>query len=117
MTAAMRVRGARGTALWMLVAIGGAVAARDGRLLALSPVQTLLKGRAKAAAQLFSSGFGAAISSLLCLASVQYVRAVKPLGKILVYGIPVWVIQLVLPLGFGIIAWRLVWRAFWLVPI
>ena len=30
--------------------LGGAIAARDRRLLALSPVQTLLKGRAKAAA-------------------------------------------------------------------
>jgi len=26
---------------------------------------------------------------------------VKPLGKILVYGIPLWIIKLVLPIGFG----------------
>src|SRR5258708_21158083 len=72
--------------------LGGAIAARDGRLLALSPVQTLLKGKAKVSAQIFSGGFAAAISSFLCLSSIQYVRAVKPLGKILVYGIPLWVI-------------------------
>src|SRR5436305_1789890 len=42
--------------------LGGAIAARDGRLLALSPVQTLLKGRPKAAAQIFSHGFAGAIS-------------------------------------------------------
>src|SRR5688572_2324967 len=41
--------------------LGGALAARDGRLLALSPAQTLLKGTPKAAAQVFSSGFAAAI--------------------------------------------------------
>ena len=35
----------------------------------------------------------------------------KPLGKILVYGIPVWVIQLFLPLGFGLITLRLIWHA------
>ncbi|MCX6912083.1 MAG: TRAP transporter small permease subunit, partial [Verrucomicrobia bacterium] len=40
--------------------LGGAIAARDRRLLALSPVQTLLKGRARTAAQIFSSGFAAA---------------------------------------------------------
>jgi C4-dicarboxylate transporter DctM subunit len=91
--------------------LGGAIAARDGRLLALSPVQTLLKGTAKTAARIFSSGFAAAISFFLLLASLQYVLAVKPLGKILVYGVPVWVIQLFLPLGFGLVALRLVWHA------
>lgn len=90
--------------------LGGAIAAREGRLLALSPAQTLLKGGAKAAARLFSSGFGAAICVFLCLSSYGYVMAMKPLGKILVYGIPVWVVQLILPLGFGLIALRLVWR-------
>ena len=91
--------------------LGGAVAARDSRLLALSPVQALLKGRAKTAARIFSSGFAAAISFFLFLASLQYVLAVKPLGKVLVYGVPVWVIQLFLPLGFGLVALRLVWHA------
>src|SRR4051794_7464488 len=87
--------------------LGGAIAARDGRLLALSPVQTLLKGRAKTAARLFSSSFAATITFFLCLASIQYVLAVKPLGKVLVYGIPVWTIQLVLPFGFGLVGLRL----------
>ena len=91
--------------------LGGAIAARDQRLLALSPVQTLLSGRARVAAHIFSSGFAAAICFFLCLASLQYVLALKPLGKILVYGVPVWVIQLFMPLGFGLITVRLVWHA------
>ena len=91
--------------------LGGAIAAREGRLLALSPAQTLLKGRWKSAAHIFSNGFAAAICFFLCVASVRYVLAMKPLGKILVYGIPVWVIQLILPVGFGLIALRLVSRS------
>ena len=91
--------------------LGGAIAARDGRLLALSPVQTLLKGRARTAAQIFSSGFAAAITFFLFLASLQYVLEMRPLGKILVYGIPTWVIQLILPIGFGLVMLRLVWHA------
>jgi tripartite ATP-independent transporter DctM subunit len=91
--------------------VGGAVAARDERLLALSPAQTLLKGRARTGARIFSGGFAAAISAFLCVASVQYVLDVRPLGKILVYGIPVWVVQMILPAGFGVVAWRLVWHA------
>src|SRR5258708_35655652 len=51
--------------------LGGAIAARDGRLLALSPVQTLLKGRAKAAGRIFSSRFAVAISVFLFLASFE----------------------------------------------
>jgi tripartite ATP-independent transporter DctM subunit len=90
--------------------VGGAVAAREGRLLALSPAQRFLAGRALAAAQIFSGGIAGAISFFLCLASAQYVMDVRPLGKILVYGIPVWVVQLVLPLGFGVIACRLLWQ-------
>jgi tripartite ATP-independent transporter DctM subunit len=91
--------------------VGGAVAARDERLLALSPAQTLLKGRAKTGARIFSSGFAAAISGFLCVASFQYVLDVRPLGKILVYGIPVWVVQMILPAGFGAVACRLLWHA------
>ena len=91
--------------------VGGAVAARDRRLLALSPLQALLRGRPKAAARAFSSSFGAAVTAFLCLASLQYVLAMKPLGKTLVYDIPVWIIQLILPIGFGVIAIRLVWHA------
>lgn len=90
---------------------GGAIAAREGRLLALAPVQTLLKGKSKTAAIIFSNGFGAAISGMLCVSSWKYIMDLKPLGKILVYGIPVWVVQLVMPLGFGVIALRLLWRA------
>jgi len=48
---------------------------RFGRLLALSPVQTLLKGKAEGQAQIFSAGFAAAISFFLCFASIQYVKA------------------------------------------
>jgi tripartite ATP-independent transporter DctM subunit len=91
--------------------VGGAIAARQGRLLALSPAQTMLKGRPKAIAHILSSGFAAAVSVFLCAAGVQYVREMKPLGKILVYGIPVWVIQIVMPIGFGLIALRLLWHA------
>src|ERR1022692_2506796 len=61
--------------------LGGAIAARDGRLLALSPVQTLLTGRARVAAKIFSSGFAAAICFFLCLASMQYRSEERRVGK------------------------------------
>src|SRR5262245_29670706 len=91
--------------------LGGAIAAREDRLLALSPAQTLLKGRAKSAARIASHTIAVAITSFLCVAGYQYAMAMRPLGKILVYGIPVWTLLLFLPFGFGVIALRLLWHA------
>lgn len=88
--------------------LGGALAARDGRLLALTPAQSLLRGRAHTVARIFSASVAGCISAFLCVASVQFVWATKPLGKVLAYGLPVWVVQLVLPIGFGVIALRLI---------
>src|SRR5256885_2832813 len=51
--------------------LGGAIAAREGRLLALSPAQTFLKGWAKTAAHVFSSAFAAAICFFLCWTSIE----------------------------------------------
>src|SRR5437867_3081610 len=42
--------------------LGGAIAAREGRLLALSPAQTFLKGKLKIVARIFSSGIAGAVS-------------------------------------------------------
>ncbi len=91
--------------------LGGMLAARERRLLALSTVTTFLKGRWQVFACIFSSSFAAGISVFLCVAAAQLVQAEKEAGKILAYGIPLWTIQLVMPVGFGIIALRVLWRA------
>jgi len=98
--------------LTMLIGLlGGALAARERRLLALSTLTTFLKGWSQVLARVFSSAFAAGISVFLCVAAAQLVQAEKQGGKILAYGIPLWTIQLVMPLGFGVIALRLLWGA------
>ncbi len=91
--------------------MGGAIAARHKRLLALSTVANFLKGRVKSAAQIFSSAFAAAISIFLCAASVRFLLTEKEAGSTVAYDIPTWVLQLVLPIGFVLIAWRLLRHA------
>jgi C4-dicarboxylate transporter DctM subunit len=91
--------------------IGGAIAARQERLLALSTVTAFLKARAKSAARLFSGGFAAAFSAILFLASLRFVLQQREAGNILAYGVPIWLVQAILPLGFAIIALRLLWHA------
>ncbi len=91
--------------------LGGALAAREGRLLTLSTLMDFLKGQGQVFARVFSSAFAAGISVFLCVAAAQLVQTEKEAGKILAYGILLWTIQLVMPLSFGVIALRLLWRA------
>src|SRR5712692_3864422 len=91
--------------------LGGMFAARDRRLLALSTLTTFLKGRWQAFARVFSSAFAAGITVFLCLAALQLVQSEKSGGALLAYGIPRWTVQMIMPLGFGVIALRLLWHA------
>ncbi len=91
--------------------LGGMLAARDRRLLSLSTLANFLKGRWQTFARVFSSAFAAGITVFLCLAALQLVQSEKGGGKILAYGIPLWTVQLIMPLGFGVIALRLLWHA------
>jgi C4-dicarboxylate transporter, DctM subunit len=91
--------------------IGGVIAARENRLMPLSTLTTLLKGRMKAAALIFSGTCSATVVALLSWASWQFVLSERPSGDILAYGIPVWVVQLVMPIGFALLTFYLVWNS------
>jgi tripartite ATP-independent transporter DctM subunit len=91
--------------------LGGALAARDGRLLALSTLTNFLPDRWRTFARVFSSGVAAGITVFLCVAALQLVGMEREAGKFLARGIPLWIAQLVMPVGFGLIAFRLLRRA------
>ena len=91
--------------------LGGAVAARDGRLLSLSALTAVLHGRAKTMAAVVSQSFAAVVTAFLCVASVQFVQSEIPSGQAIAYGIKTWYVEMLLPLGFGVIAGRLWWHA------
>ncbi|HLP02882.1 MAG TPA: TRAP transporter large permease subunit [Opitutaceae bacterium] len=91
--------------------LGGAIAARDNRLLALSAAAQWVKGGVLTFSRIVGYGFAAAVSAVLALASWEFVMSQRPLGKIFAYGVPVWVVQLLLVIGFALIAVRLVWHA------
>jgi C4-dicarboxylate transporter DctM subunit len=96
----------------MVGMLGGAIAARDGRLLCLSTIEEHMRpGPWKRAARIFSSAIAAAVAAFLGLASYQFVETEREAAKILVYGLPVWVVQLVFPAGFAVIALRMLWRS------
>lgn len=91
--------------------IGGTVAAREGRLLSLSALTTLMPPRLRMMANAWSGSISAVIAGLLCAGSVEFVRTDSASGNLIAANFPAWWLQLCMPLGFGLIAWRLAWRA------
>lgn len=89
--------------------LGAAVAAREERLLTLA-VTPLLTGRYAPLARTLSGSVAAAISVLLAMAALEFVAIERDAGNVLVYGVPIWVALIPLPLGFGLIALRLMWH-------
>ncbi len=91
--------------------VGGAVAAREGKLLALSALTTVMPPRWRVVANGWSGSIAAVIAGFLCVASVEFVRTDREGGTMIMEGFPAWWLQIVMPLGFGIIALRLAWSA------
>lgn len=91
--------------------LGPALAARDGRLLTISTLQLVLPGRMRTLAHVFSNNVAAIITAFLCIASLQYVQYERSAGAELISGLPLWWVELFLPVGFALILVRLLWRA------
>ena len=95
--------------LWVTF-LGAALAAREGKLLALATGEFLPKGVWQTTARIFAAAVGAGVSALLCRASIDLIVIERLSGTEVAIGLPVWVAQLAMPIGFGLIAVRLVWR-------
>ena len=90
--------------------LGGAIAARDNRLLAMSVATHWFKGGWLTFARVFSFGFAAAITAVLTHASWDFVQSQRSLGKEFAYGIPTWTVQLLIVIGFALVTVRLIWN-------
>ena len=92
--------------------LGAVMAAREGRLITLSNLEEMfLRGRARDASRMVCAAASASISVLLGVAGLQFVQSEREFPTILAYGVPTWWIELALPLGFFLVAWRLVLRS------
>ncbi len=99
--------------LTLVVALlGGALAARDDRLLALATGSLLPSGPIAVAAKSLAGFVGATVAGLLARAGIDLVRLERGAGRMITEGVPVWAFQVLLPLGFAAIAWRIVRASF-----
>ena len=91
--------------------VGGAIAAREKRLLGISTISQFLKGPWKIAAGVFANSWAAVVTSVLGYAGYLFLLDERGAGNEIAYGVARWWIQIVLPVGFGLIAVRLVWNS------
>lgn len=89
---------------------GGAVAAREGRLLSPALGELLPIGAWRGTARLYSGIVGAIVSIWLAFAALDFARSEPGIFEVGRLKIPLWAIELVLPAGFGLVALRVLWR-------
>jgi tripartite ATP-independent transporter DctM subunit len=90
--------------------LGAAIAARDGKLLALATGTFIPAGPWRRAADLVAAAFGACSAAILGWGGWQMAMIERQAGTDIGAGIQAWVAQLVLPLAFALIALRVIWR-------
>ena len=95
--------------LWVAL-VGAMLAARIDRLLAL-PTLHFVPARWRAPFEIATGGLAAGVTATLLVASLDLVRIERTAGAVVAWGIQSWVILAILPVGFAVIAGRLVWHA------
>ena len=106
-----------GGAAWLqkitlvLTFLGGLLAARAGAHLTLSTAVLLGEGSRRRAASFLAGSVAAAVAAVLAWGAWQVVLANRTEGKVLPGGIPVWIVECVMPLALVLIALRFVWGA------
>jgi tripartite ATP-independent transporter DctM subunit len=96
--------------LWVAF-LGAALAAREGKLLALATGELIPKGAAGSALRVLAAAVGAGASILLARASMDLLIIEREAGTTLPLGVKVWTVELALPVAFTLIAVRLVLKA------
>lgn len=88
--------------------LGATVAARDGKLLKLFEFASLGGTRLRATGRWIAHVGAACASIALGLAGLALAASERAAGTLIAYRIPVWSIQILLPIGFALVALRLV---------
>jgi TRAP-type C4-dicarboxylate transport system permease small subunit len=91
--------------LW--VAVAGAVAAsRTDKHINIAVLDRFLPGGLRTVKDVLVHSFTAFITGLVTWHSLLFVRTSHEFGDVLLGSVPAWLLQAVLPVGFGLIAYR-----------
>jgi len=97
--------------LWSAM-LGAMIAARDDQHIGLDFIHRLVDGVKLRIARVIALGFAAVLCGAMAWYSWGLVQLDREGGTEGVVGIPAWVLELVLPIGFGLMAVRFAIRAF-----
>jgi C4-dicarboxylate transporter DctM subunit len=91
--------------LW-LAFLGGLLATREHRHLSLSTAELFGEGRVRRFGRLLAASVSAATVGILTYAAVGLVLANREEGRTLMGGVPVWLLELIMPVTLGLMALR-----------
>jgi C4-dicarboxylate transporter DctM subunit len=91
--------------LW-LAFLGGLVATRERRHLSLSTAELFGEGRVRRFGRVLAAAVSAATVGILSYAAVGLVLANREEGRTLMGGVPVWLLELVMPVALALMALR-----------
>lgn len=100
----------RALVLWTAM-LGALAAARENRHIGLDIVTFFVRGRAARVMRVVSLGFAAAICAAMAWYSVTLVQLDWDSGAEAFAGVPVWAVEAILPVGFALLALRLIVQA------
>jgi len=91
--------------LWLVLA-GAVAASRADKQINIAVLDRFLPDRLAAISKIVIHTFTAVICGIVTVVSVQFVHSSYAYGDVLLGEVPAWRLQLVLPLGFALMAWR-----------
>ena len=91
--------------LW-LVLLGATMATREGKHINIDAIARLLPDRGRITIHALTDLFSASICILLLAASLKFIRDEFQAGSLAFLKVPIWVVGIIFPVAFGLIALR-----------
>ncbi len=92
--------------------IGASLATREGRHINIDVLSRLLSPNAKRINAIIINLFSATVCFFLLRAAITFIKFEKEAGSTLFKGIPVWIFQIIIAIGFGLITIRFLVHAY-----
>jgi TRAP-type C4-dicarboxylate transport system permease small subunit len=96
--------------LWLAV-VGAVAASRDRKHIAIEIVTRSLPPFPRRLVTAFVNAFASAVAAFFAWQAWRFVQDSKSFGDLLLGSWPAWMLQTILPVGFGLIAYRYLVRA------
>ena len=97
--------------LWLTVA-GGLAASRLDKHISVEVLDRFLPVKFQMPVQIILDLFTSAVCAVICWQSSRFVMSSYEYGDTVMNNVPAWIAQIVMPVGFGLMAWRHLLYAF-----